>query len=318
MMSDKTTFETSVQDTESLDADGLHFFAEKDARQVAGRIVSTNFTYLMAGLNGIVSILHLRAILTRNHRCGHRCIDSIYPARVRHWPISNLLCVPHKLQRMAICITHKYPPLLEAGNRGHTGRRRVRPVIRIWPVVLEAAISAVYGGVFLHGHGSRISGCAVQHVHHHCQEFPSMAGHTACGVRGRNGHLSSDCEYNSRAHAVLALLLSHDLGSWGMQHDPSRLDVSERSVSAQCARCQRHRRGRAESHVDQQDRLDPQWFFLPLCRRGGNSWRYVCRPSPRLSTDVKQAGLSNSSFPYETASPAKWATSLLASGQASQ
>lgn len=44
--------ENKSQDLESLDTDDLSFFAEKDARQVVGRVISTNFTFLMAGLNG--------------------------------------------------------------------------------------------------------------------------------------------------------------------------------------------------------------------------------------------------------------------------
>lgn len=65
-MGDKAAEEAIVQDTESLDADDLPCFAEKDGRQVAGQIISTNFTYLMAGLNGIVPIPLLRVMLTRN------------------------------------------------------------------------------------------------------------------------------------------------------------------------------------------------------------------------------------------------------------
>lgn len=50
-MTERAT-ENKTQDLESLNTDDSSFFAEKSARQVVGRVISTNFTFLMAGLNG--------------------------------------------------------------------------------------------------------------------------------------------------------------------------------------------------------------------------------------------------------------------------
>lgn len=50
----------STRDLESLNADDLPFFAEKSARQVVGRVVCTNFTYFMAGLNGEQDLVSVR------------------------------------------------------------------------------------------------------------------------------------------------------------------------------------------------------------------------------------------------------------------
>jgi hypothetical protein len=44
--------DSSVQDLETLSSKDVSFFTQKDASQVVGRLISTNYAVMMAGLNG--------------------------------------------------------------------------------------------------------------------------------------------------------------------------------------------------------------------------------------------------------------------------
>ena len=54
-MDTEKQIETASQDVEEQVPKDTSFFTPKDAREVVGKVVSTNFAVLMAGLNGVFS-----------------------------------------------------------------------------------------------------------------------------------------------------------------------------------------------------------------------------------------------------------------------
>lgn len=68
----------SVEDVENSTSKESSFFTQKDASQVVGRLISTNYAVMMAGLNGKLLLTAgvwersgLIDIFRRCHRCAH-------------------------------------------------------------------------------------------------------------------------------------------------------------------------------------------------------------------------------------------------------
>jgi hypothetical protein len=45
--------DSSVEDVENSSSKASSFFTQKDASQVVGRLISTNYAVMMAGMNGM-------------------------------------------------------------------------------------------------------------------------------------------------------------------------------------------------------------------------------------------------------------------------
>lgn len=163
-MTGETKNEDNNQDVESLNTDDLAFFAEKKARQVVGRVISTNFTYLMAGLNGI-SFQSLRVYprlkLTPYYRQCHWRVDPLYPTGIWNRSPPSLLCLPHQLRRLALRVIYQHPHMLKTRYRGDACRGSRCPVLGLWTHVLETPVSSLHSGLLLDRNGSCVSGCAV-------------------------------------------------------------------------------------------------------------------------------------------------------------
>src|SRR5699024_3892040 len=168
-MTDERANENKTHDVESLNTDDLPFLAEKRVRQVVGRVISTNLTYLMAGLNGAYfqfTIILKGKLISYYRRC-YWCVDPLYATGLRCRSLSNLLCLPYKFRWVALCFLYQYPYMLEVGNGRNPRCGSFRPVFGICTHVLETSISTIHGSLLPNRHGSRVSGCAVQHVYHH-------------------------------------------------------------------------------------------------------------------------------------------------------